>query len=251
MRHALPVHPTLTHPLTGLPLRAVFVSKTGRVYWPIIGAAPEGDDAAAQAAADAAAKAAADTAAADAAKAAAAAQGAKAAEWDGKIESLPDAVQKLIADARAEAGKARTTAKETAAQEARDELLKKLGLTKDGEPVRDADALAKELADKDSKLADLTREREAEKAARKHSGDVDAMLDSRAFKTSLDLLDPAADDFTKKVDALVEKTLKDNPKFKTAQAAGVSGGNFAGGAGENGKARPTSLGSAIAAAITT
>jgi hypothetical protein len=34
----LPIHPTLVHPVTGQPLRAVFVSeKTGRVYWPILG----------------------------------------------------------------------------------------------------------------------------------------------------------------------------------------------------------------------
>lgn len=39
MARALPTHPTLTHPVTGLPLRAVFVSdRTGRAYWPVIGA---------------------------------------------------------------------------------------------------------------------------------------------------------------------------------------------------------------------
>lgn len=44
--NALPIHPTLTHPHTGLPLQALFVSeKTGRVFWPILGAEdpPEGD----------------------------------------------------------------------------------------------------------------------------------------------------------------------------------------------------------------
>lgn len=39
---ALPIHPTLVHPRTGQPLRAVFVSeRTGRVYWPVIGAADD------------------------------------------------------------------------------------------------------------------------------------------------------------------------------------------------------------------
>lgn len=42
MARALPTHPTLTHPATGLPLRAVFVSRTGRVYWPILGGAEDG-----------------------------------------------------------------------------------------------------------------------------------------------------------------------------------------------------------------
>jgi hypothetical protein len=36
---ALPTHPHLLHPRTGQPLRAIFVSqKSGRVFWPIIGA---------------------------------------------------------------------------------------------------------------------------------------------------------------------------------------------------------------------
>jgi hypothetical protein len=39
MRTELPTHPHLVHPHTGKPLRAVFVSpKTGRVFWPILGA---------------------------------------------------------------------------------------------------------------------------------------------------------------------------------------------------------------------
>lgn len=49
----LPVHPTKRHPLTGEPLQAIYVSpRTGRAFWPIIGAADD-DAAAAQAAADA------------------------------------------------------------------------------------------------------------------------------------------------------------------------------------------------------
>lgn len=39
MATALPTHPTLVHPHTGRPLRAVFVSpSTGRVFWPVLGA---------------------------------------------------------------------------------------------------------------------------------------------------------------------------------------------------------------------
>jgi hypothetical protein len=45
MAPALPIHPHLTHPLTGQPLQAVFVSeKTGRIFWPVIGAAEDGGD---------------------------------------------------------------------------------------------------------------------------------------------------------------------------------------------------------------
>lgn len=70
MAQALPIHPTKRHPLTGQPIKAIWVTPRGRVCWPIMGGSPEGDDAAAQAAADAVtAKAASDKAAADAAAA--------------------------------------------------------------------------------------------------------------------------------------------------------------------------------------
>jgi hypothetical protein len=41
MLNTLPVHPTKRHPHTGQPLRAIFVRRDGRVFWPIIGASPD------------------------------------------------------------------------------------------------------------------------------------------------------------------------------------------------------------------
>lgn len=38
---ALPVHPTKRHPLTGEPIRAIWVAPNGRVFWPVMGGAPE------------------------------------------------------------------------------------------------------------------------------------------------------------------------------------------------------------------
>ncbi|PWR08582.1 hypothetical protein DKT68_15310 [Micromonospora acroterricola] len=35
----LPLHPTLTHPLTGAPIRALGVRRNGQAIWPVIGAA--------------------------------------------------------------------------------------------------------------------------------------------------------------------------------------------------------------------
>lgn len=218
----------------------------GRPIYPIAGGA-EGDDAAAQAAAAAEATAAAEKAAADT-KAAADAAAAKAAngDWDGKVESLPPAVQKMIKDAREDAGKARTTAKEQAAEEARTELLAKLGLNGDGTEKVDPEKLAAQLASKDAQLLQLQRSTVASKSARTQGADVDALLDSVSFNKDLGDLDPAADDFDKKVDALVKDALEKNPKLKAAQAAGRSGGDFTGGSGE-GNARPKSIGAAIAA----
>lgn len=39
----LPVHPSMRHPLTGELLRALWVRPDGRVMWPIMGGAPDGD----------------------------------------------------------------------------------------------------------------------------------------------------------------------------------------------------------------
>lgn len=47
MKLNLPLHPTKRHPITGEPLRAVWVRPDGRVMWPIMGGAPDdqtGDD---------------------------------------------------------------------------------------------------------------------------------------------------------------------------------------------------------------
>jgi hypothetical protein len=66
------------------------------------------------------------------------------------ITSLPEWAQKQIRDARAEAAKSRTTAKQTAAQEARDQvtaqIAKALGIGQEGEPVS-AEDLAGQIED--------------------------------------------------------------------------------------------------------
>ena len=68
---SLPLHPSMRHPHTGEPLRALYIDKHDRPRYPIMGGSEEDDAAAAAAAAAATEKAAADKAAADAAAAAA------------------------------------------------------------------------------------------------------------------------------------------------------------------------------------
>lgn len=41
MNPQLPLHPTARHPLTGLPLRALWVDPRGRARWPMMGGAPD------------------------------------------------------------------------------------------------------------------------------------------------------------------------------------------------------------------
>ena len=52
----LPLHPFARHPHTGQPIRALYIDKSGRARYPIMGAGPEEDAAAEKVAADAAAE---------------------------------------------------------------------------------------------------------------------------------------------------------------------------------------------------
>lgn len=171
------------------------------------------------------------------------------AEWDGKVESLPDAVQKIIRDSRDEAGKARTTAKANAAAEARDALAKEigkaLGLVKDDE-TPDPAKLTEQLTATQAQARQAAIELAVYKAAGKHSGDPVAILDSRAFLASVTDLDPNGSDFTSAVDAAIKAAVDGNPKLKaTAPAAGASTVQHAGGSGE-GAVKPKTLDEAIA-----
>ena len=174
-------------------------------------------------------------------------------QWDGKVDSLPEPVAKVIREAREEAGKSRTVAKENAAKEAREQLLKDLGLVKDDQPA-DPAKLAAEIGEKDTRIGSLegsvrslTVELAAYKAAGKHEANPAALLDSRSFLESVKGLDPAADDFSTKLDAAIKAAVEGNQQLRTGQAPRRGGGEFAGGPGTTG--RPTSLGSAVAAQL--
>jgi len=151
-----------------------------------------------------------------------------------KVEDLPDWAQRIIRDARKEAGDARIAGK-AAAEEAQAALTKSigkaLGLIKDDE-TPDPAKLTERLTAAQSEARLLKIERAAEKAARKHGADVDALIDSRSFADKLGKLDPTADTFTDELDALVRTTVDANPKLKATQAAAASGAEFTGGSGE-------------------
>jgi len=151
-----------------------------------------------------------------------------------RVEDLPDWAQRVIRDARKEAGDARVAGKK-AAEEAQEALTKSigkaLGLIKDDEKP-DPAKLTEQLTAAQTETRLLKIERAAEKAARTHGADVDALLDSRAFAKSLGELDPTADDFAEKLDALVKTTVDANPKLKATQAAAASSVDSAGGSGE-------------------
>ncbi|MDF2847197.1 MAG: hypothetical protein K0R97_1179, partial [Oerskovia sp.] len=125
-------------------------------------------------------------------------------EWDGKVESLPTGAQTLIEKLRKEAGDSRVNAKQTAAAEAREALLKELGLVKDGEATPDSAKLAQDLtaAQDAARLASV--ELAVHRAAGTHKADPSALLDSRAFLAKVTDLDPTASDFAATVDAAIK-----------------------------------------------
>lgn len=159
------------------------------------------------------------------------------AEWDGKVESLPDAAQKMIRDLRAESAERRTklTAAEQAQQDAIRALAKAAGIEIPGDTdaAPDPAQLAQELTTAQQASRQAAVELAVYKTASKHSGDPEALLDSRAFLANVATLDPTAEDFTTSVDAAIKAALDANPKLKAARPGpAASGADHSGGSGE-------------------
>jgi hypothetical protein len=163
-------------------------------------------------------------------------------------------LEKELADARKEAAKDRTTAKQQAADEAvkalTEKLGKALGLVKDDTPP-DPAALAKAIEQKDAALTEreaALRAKEVELAvwarAEKAGAKAGALLDSRSFARTLADLDPTAKDFTSALDEAIKAAVKDNPGF-AAQQASRSGSDLSGGTGEARAKRSGSLSGAV------
>ncbi|MGW3572184.1 hypothetical protein ACWDSL_51480, partial [Streptomyces sp. NPDC000941] len=178
--------------------------------------------------------------------------------------SLPAPVAKVIRDAREEAGKARTVAKQNAADEARKELLasisKAVGLD-DGDAPPSPEELTQQLMQSRSELstaqeqaASAAIELHVYRAAHRLGADADALLDSRSFCDTVDSIDVSDDPkaFNAAVEKAINEALGRNPALRAPTSAGRSGGDLSGGSGEGGtKARPTSLSAAVRGAFGT
>lgn len=156
------------------------------------------------------------------------------------VSTLPDWAQKVIADARAEAGKARTVAKQNAAQEARQQLTtdigKALGLI-EGEKAPTPEELTAQLRDSHGALTAAREEAAAAaielhvyRTASKLGADADALLDSRAFCDTIDAIpaDSDAEAFSAAVRQAIEAAMGRNPALR-ARTAGRSGADHGAG----------------------
>ena len=154
-----------------------------------------------------------------------------AGDWDGKVESLPEPVQKMIRDLRKEAGDRRTalTAAEQRQQDVVRAFAKAAGIAlPDDDKGPDPEALTRQLTAAQTAQRQAAVELAVYRAAGKHQGDPDALLDSRTFLRAVENLDPAADDFAVNVDAAIKATVEANPKLKTGQVPGASGADHTG-----------------------
>lgn len=149
-----------------------------------------------------------------------------------RVDALPQWAQKELAEARADATRARTDAKSQAAEAAKAELAqtigKALGLVQDGAEVDPAE-LANQVTTYQAENVDLRRELAVYQNA-PEGVSVKNLLDSRSFLTALGACDPTDQAaITQAVTTAVEK----NPSFRAAQAAGVSSADFTGGTGDS------------------
>lgn len=167
---------------------------------------------------------------------AAAKDAAKADEDKGDLWDDPAKAKAEIERLRAENGRDRTAGKTEAAKAATDELTQKLakalGLVKDDDEAPDASKLTAQLTEREAQAKQAQTELAVYKLAGKHSGDADALLDSRSFLAKIADIDPTD---TAAIDAAVKQAVTENPKLKSAQAAGRSGAEFNGGSGEGTK----------------
>jgi hypothetical protein len=155
------------------------------------------------------------------------------------VASLPPWAQKKLADANAEAAKARVTAKENAAKEARAELLKQL--SGDAPEPLTPEQLQQQLAEARTQGTTATQAAAAAaielsvfRTAQRLGANADALLDSRAFCDGIDALDIDPSDtaaFTAAVTEKVNAALAANPALRAGPTAGRSGGDMGGGGG--------------------
>jgi hypothetical protein len=146
------------------------------------------------------------------------------------VSDLPDWAKdpaqalREVEKARTEAAAARTKAREAAKDEARATLLKELGLVNDDEPA-DPKQVAADLAAARTQATDAARELAIFRNAPTGT-DVNALLDSRSFMTTVGSIDPTD---TAALVAAIGQAITNTPRLKSGQAPASSGTDIPGG----------------------
>lgn len=150
-----------------------------------------------------------------------------------KVEDLPEWAQKVIRDARKEAGDHRTAAK-TAAEQAQKDFSEKiavaLGLKPDA--ATDPAALTASLQKEQAERLKAARELAVFKASATAGADPSKLLDRASFLTSIAGIDPSDGAAIK---TAIEAAIAADQTLKAARAAGASTVETPGGTGEQGQ----------------
>lgn len=149
-----------------------------------------------------------------------------------KARAEIERLSKEAETARGEAAKTRVNAKEQAAKEAREALLKQL--SGDAEQTLTPEQLQEQHASATQAAAAAQIELSVFRTAQRLGANADALLDSRAFCDGIDALDIDPSDtaaFTAAVTEKVNAALAANPALRAGPTAGRSGGDMGGGGG--------------------
>lgn len=171
---------------------------------------------------------------------------------EGDESTLPAWAQKALTDARAEAGKGRITAKQKAADDARQEIAqqigKALGIVQDDGPP-DPAKLTEQVADLSGQLRAARSELAAYRAAGTEGANAARLLNSRSFADKLAALDPTAEGFADALKKAITDEVATDPDLYRATAAGPARGGAEFQGAPTGDRKPATLTDAIAARL--
>lgn len=208
---ALPNHPTLRHPRTGLALRAIgFHPRTGLPLWPIIGAAEDDWSSLFEGKTPAEVKE-----ALDAAQAAAEKAGDGDSPWAELFkDQKPEDVKEALDNSRKWETRAKGNKTKAAQLDALVEVI--TGKKDDADPEK----LKGELTAAQRETRATKVENAVLKGAIKHGANASLLADSRSFMDSVADLDPSADDFGSRLDAAIKKAVDENDALKVTTTTG-------------------------------
>lgn len=200
----LPAHPTLLHPRTGEPLRAIGFRPDGSPLYPIMGGDGTESDANADADADKGADKDAPPNKPDAGS---------GDEWSGLFAGMtPAEVKEALENSR----KWESRAKGNKGKADQYDALVKAITGKDDDADADPEAIKGELTAAQREAREARVENRILRDASKHGANGIRLVDSRSFMSEIANLDPSADDFGTQVEAAIKKAVENDDYFKVA-----------------------------------